>query len=113
MQSFLTIPTKRAAEPLTDLPARLKSYIREHFNDVHPDNFTEDIEGLLKLRRNYVDGADGPEVHPEVLNGLYRCGLHRRRAPEDGRLTLSSRARWQISSPTCLLPDEIPAKCVL
>jgi hypothetical protein len=69
--NFLAIPPKRTV-PLPDMPAKIRDYIAEHFKDTHPDAFARDIEQLVKMRRSWCEGKEGPEVHREVVTGLLR-----------------------------------------
>ncbi|KAJ9109194.1 hypothetical protein QFC21_000523 [Naganishia friedmannii] len=67
--NFLPIPPK-VAEPLPNLGDKIRLYIQDHFNDTHPDAFKHDIVQLGELRKKYVEGSSGPEVHHEVVTGL-------------------------------------------
>jgi hypothetical protein len=67
--NFLPIPPK-VAEPLPNLGDKIRLYIQDHFNDTHPDAFKHDIAQLGELRKKYVEGGAGPEVHHEVVTGL-------------------------------------------
>ncbi|KAJ9125522.1 hypothetical protein QFC22_000483 [Naganishia vaughanmartiniae] len=69
MNNFLPIPPK-VAEPLPELGDKIRLYIQDHFNDTHPDAFKHDIAQLGELRKKYVEGSNGPEVHHEVVTGL-------------------------------------------
>lgn len=67
--NFLPLPAK-LAEPLPDLGDKIRQYIQHHFNDAHPDSFKHDIAELTKLRKSFIEGSQGPEVHREVVTGL-------------------------------------------
>ena len=67
--NFLPLPAK-LAEPLPDLGDKIRLYIGEHFHDTHPDAFKHDIAQLTSLRKQFIEGGKGPEVHREVITGL-------------------------------------------
>lgn len=67
--NFLPLPAKQA-EPLPDLGDKIRLYIQHHFNDTHPDAFKHDIAQLSGLRKQFIEGGQGPEVHREVVTGL-------------------------------------------
>ncbi|GHJ85349.1 hypothetical protein NliqN6_1751 [Naganishia liquefaciens] len=69
MNNFLPLPAK-LAEPLPDLGDKIRLYIQEHFHDTHPDAFKHDIAQLASLRKQFIEGSKGPEVHREVITGL-------------------------------------------
>lgn len=66
---FLPLPVKRTV-PLPELSESIKQYIAEHFKDTHPDTFSHDLNRLSNLRREWVEGERGPEVHVRVVDGL-------------------------------------------
>jgi hypothetical protein len=66
---FLPLPLKRT-EPCPELPLKLKEYISEHFSDAHPDAFDADASKLLALRREWLQGEHGPDLHVNTLDGL-------------------------------------------
>jgi hypothetical protein len=66
---FLPLPLKRT-EAAPELPSRIKNYISEHFRDTHPEAYASDATQLYTLRREWLQGNGGPDIHPTSLDGL-------------------------------------------